>query len=190
MSRDHVEKTLRALPEPDLTDADTPELTAADFARMKPPEEVLAPEVLAQFGKRPRGRPKADVTKEHVSLRLDPAVLAYFRSSGPGWQGRVEEVLREAMRREPHLGTAHDTGRFLAGSYAGTLAAHALTHPPRSGWLFHVALAAARGGVLIGYEHAAITAPIWPQAVSLNFDARQVPAVRARAARHFLTRAL
>lgn len=44
-----------------------------------------------------RGRPKADVTKEHVSLRLDRDVLALWRESGPGWQGRINEVLRKAV---------------------------------------------------------------------------------------------
>ena len=31
-----------------------------------------------------RGRPKADVTKEHVNLRLDAAVLETLKASGPG----------------------------------------------------------------------------------------------------------
>jgi len=44
---------------------------------------------------RPVGRPKAVVTKEHVTIRLSPEVTAYFRLSGKGWQTRVDEVLRE-----------------------------------------------------------------------------------------------
>jgi uncharacterized protein (DUF4415 family) len=42
-----------------------------------------------------RGRPKADVTKVPVKLRLDPDVLATLRASGDGWQTRVNRILRE-----------------------------------------------------------------------------------------------
>jgi uncharacterized protein (DUF4415 family) len=35
--------------------------------------------------------------KRQVALRLDPDVLDYFRSTGPGWQSRINEVLRKAM---------------------------------------------------------------------------------------------
>ncbi|MDR2155973.1 MAG: BrnA antitoxin family protein [Burkholderiaceae bacterium] len=42
-----------------------------------------------------RGRPKADVTKVPVKLRLDPDVLAVLRASGDGWQTRVNRILRE-----------------------------------------------------------------------------------------------
>ncbi len=43
-----------------------------------------------------RGRPKLEQTKQHVSLRLDPDVLASFKASGPGWQARINEALRKA----------------------------------------------------------------------------------------------
>jgi uncharacterized protein (DUF4415 family) len=42
------------------------------------------------------GRPKKAASKEAVSIRLDPDVLAYFRASGPGWQSRINEALRKA----------------------------------------------------------------------------------------------
>ena len=42
---------------------------------------------------RPAGSVKAN-RKEQVALRLDPEVLAYFRSTGPGWQSRINEALR------------------------------------------------------------------------------------------------
>jgi len=44
-----------------------------------------------------RGRPKLDAPKEQVSIRLDKDVLARFRSQGPGWQSRVNEILRKAV---------------------------------------------------------------------------------------------
>ena len=45
-----------------------------------------------------RGRPKLKDAKQPVSLRLDPDVLAHFRSSGRGWQGRINAVLRKAAK--------------------------------------------------------------------------------------------
>jgi uncharacterized protein (DUF4415 family) len=42
------------------------------------------------------GRPKKAAPKKAVNIRLDPDVLAYFRSTGPGWQSRVNAALRKA----------------------------------------------------------------------------------------------
>ena len=42
-----------------------------------------------------KGRPRGS-TKQPVSLRLDPEVIAYFRKSGPGWQTRMNDMLRKA----------------------------------------------------------------------------------------------
>ena len=42
------------------------------------------------------GRPKAQVTKTSVTLRLDPDVLESFRASGKGWQSRMNDALRKA----------------------------------------------------------------------------------------------
>jgi hypothetical protein len=41
-------------------------------------------------------RPKGEVREETISLRLDPDVLARLRESRPGWQSRINAVLREA----------------------------------------------------------------------------------------------
>lgn len=35
--------------------------------------------------------------KEMVTLRIDSEVLAYFQDGGPGWQDRINEVLRQAV---------------------------------------------------------------------------------------------
>jgi len=43
-----------------------------------------------------RGRPKAAVTKTSTTIRLDPDVLEKFKADGPGWQSRINEVLRRA----------------------------------------------------------------------------------------------
>lgn len=42
-----------------------------------------------------RGRPKAPVTKERLSIRLSPDVVERFRASGRGWQTRMDAALRQ-----------------------------------------------------------------------------------------------
>jgi uncharacterized protein (DUF4415 family) len=44
-----------------------------------------------------RGRPPASNPKEPISIRIDAEVLERFRQSGPGWQGRINEILRKAV---------------------------------------------------------------------------------------------
>lgn len=46
----------------------------------------------------PRGRPGSANAKRQVTLRLDPAILDYFRAAGPGWQSRINAALREHTR--------------------------------------------------------------------------------------------
>ena len=47
-----------------------------------------------------RGRPPLPegTRKESVSLRLSPDILHWLRCTGPGWQSRVEQMLRERMQ--------------------------------------------------------------------------------------------
>ena len=66
-----------------------PELTDEDFARG---EWHIGGVPVA------RGRPKSKTPKEHVNLRLDPDVLAYFRAGGAGWQSRINATLRKAAK--------------------------------------------------------------------------------------------
>jgi len=46
-----------------------------------------------------RGRPKSANPKQLVSVRYSPEVLAYFKSTGEGWQSRMDGVLREYVTR-------------------------------------------------------------------------------------------
>jgi uncharacterized protein (DUF4415 family) len=46
-----------------------------------------------------RGRPKSAITKQLVSVRYSPEVLAYFKSTGDGWQSRMDGVLRDYVSR-------------------------------------------------------------------------------------------
>ena len=43
-----------------------------------------------------RGRPKSAAPKQAISLRIDADVLEKFKADGPGWQGRMNEILRKA----------------------------------------------------------------------------------------------
>lgn len=43
------------------------------------------------------GRPKS--SKQVVSLRLDPEVLHAFKVTGPGWQAKINEVLKANLPR-------------------------------------------------------------------------------------------
>jgi len=46
-----------------------------------------------------RGRPKSENKKLLVSVRYSPEVVAYFKSTGEGWQSRMDGVLREYVER-------------------------------------------------------------------------------------------
>jgi uncharacterized protein (DUF4415 family) len=82
----------------DLRDvSDNPELTKADFARAKPFSEVF-PDLAASIRK---GRgPNKSPTKKLVSLRRSPEVIEHFKSTGAGWQSRIDETLRKAVKRK------------------------------------------------------------------------------------------
>jgi uncharacterized protein (DUF4415 family) len=47
-----------------------------------------------------RGRPKSENKKLLVSVRYSPEVVTYFRSTGEGWQSRMDGVLREYVGRK------------------------------------------------------------------------------------------
>ena len=48
--------------------------------------------------KRTRGKNKAP-TKQQIAIRIDQEVIVAFRAEGPGWQTRINEVLRHWVRR-------------------------------------------------------------------------------------------
>ena len=47
-----------------------------------------------------RGRPPLDEPKVSTTIRLDADVLAAYRADGPGWQTRMNDVLRLHLERE------------------------------------------------------------------------------------------
>jgi uncharacterized protein (DUF4415 family) len=62
-------------------DPDTYELSAADLKQMKK-----------------IGRPKAEVTKERITIRLSPDVVEAFKASGAGWQTRIDTALKDWLK--------------------------------------------------------------------------------------------
>ncbi|MFA7399413.1 MAG: BrnA antitoxin family protein [Sideroxydans sp.] len=46
-----------------------------------------------------RGRPKSENKKLLVSVRYSPEVVAFFKSTGEGWQARMDGVLRNYVTR-------------------------------------------------------------------------------------------
>jgi uncharacterized protein (DUF4415 family) len=72
------------------------ELTREDIADFRPPEEALPSRLVEQLPRRPGERgPGRRLPKVALSLRLSPEVVAHFRATGPGWQRRIDDVLKE-----------------------------------------------------------------------------------------------
>ena len=78
-------------------------ITAA--AKSDPNAQPLAPTQLKAMVplKALRGRPKLDKPKQLVSVRYSPEVIEYFKSTGDGWQSRMDEVLLKHVARHTHL---------------------------------------------------------------------------------------
>lgn len=49
--------------------------------------------------KRRPGRPRSEVKRPMVSMRIDPDVLEKLRAMGPGWQTKVNSYLRTLMEQ-------------------------------------------------------------------------------------------
>ena len=47
------------------------------------------------------GRPKASITKIPTAIRLSADVVEYFKSTGAGWQSRIDAALRDWMSGHP-----------------------------------------------------------------------------------------
>ena len=73
---------------------DAPELDKAFFDRA----HVYVGDTLVRRG---RGRPPLAAPKQAVTVRLEPELLARLRASGPGWQTRLNEAVREYLAKHP-----------------------------------------------------------------------------------------
>ena len=76
---------------------DVPEATDEEWSRAVPFKDAH-PEIHAAW-KRGRGRPPVEQPKVHIGLRLAADVVKGVRATGPGYNARVERVLREALAK-------------------------------------------------------------------------------------------
>ena len=86
---------------PEMVDDDNPEWTDEDFKRAKKFSEL--PKSLQQTLRNVRG-PQKSPTKERITIRLSRDVLERFRASGEGWQGRVDDALKQWLKRHSPVG--------------------------------------------------------------------------------------
>ncbi len=70
-------------------------------AKADPDAQPLTPKQLSAMVplKSLRGRPKSDNKKLLLSVRYSPEVVAYFKSTGEGWQSRMDGVLQQYVAR-------------------------------------------------------------------------------------------
>lgn len=70
-------------------------------AKTDPDAQPLLPKQLKEMIpiKAVRGRPKSTNKKLLVSVRYSPEVVAYFKSTGEGWQSRMDGVLLKYVAR-------------------------------------------------------------------------------------------
>ena len=75
------------------------ELTAKDFRHFRPVGS-LSPSLAHKLGVRGLQKPP---TKERITIRIARDVLVSFRSTGRGWQSRMDEVLKEWVASRARL---------------------------------------------------------------------------------------
>ena len=78
-------------------DGEVGDLSEVDPALFRPAHEVLPLALQETLGMRRRGPQKAP-TKVPTTIRFDADVLAALKSTGPGWQTRVNETLRADLK--------------------------------------------------------------------------------------------
>jgi uncharacterized protein (DUF4415 family) len=85
-----------------VADPDTYVPTEEEFKRFKP-----------LF---PRGRPKSEKPKISITVRLDGAIVEFFRSGGDGWQTRLNALLAAHVKRAGKRKPAKPKGKAVGVS--------------------------------------------------------------------------
>lgn len=78
---------------PELFDAENPEWTD-EMLKQSVRFDALPDALKTKL----RGRPKAAVTKERITIRLSQEVVDRFRASGDGWQTRMDAALKDWLK--------------------------------------------------------------------------------------------
>lgn len=94
MPRRMSNRQIGAMQDPEVFDHDNPEWTEADFKRAKPASSL--PENILKSFPKTRGQ-QAAPKKVPVSIRLSAEVVERFKADGPGWQSRIDAVLKKAV---------------------------------------------------------------------------------------------
>jgi predicted RNase H-like nuclease/uncharacterized protein (DUF4415 family) len=142
-----------------IDDPDNPEWTEEMFRTARPLREN--PELLAKLleasanlrARKARGRPPLEYPKMQVTLRLDEEVVNAFREDGPGWQSRINEELKNVVKRPREQAVMSFVG--LDGSSNGWVAVRIERHERRIDFLDRIER-------LMGtpFQRAAIDIPI------------------------------
>ncbi len=95
-------------PDPESIDDENPEADEEWFRQARPAAEVLpeifGAEVAAEMLRPKRGRPRSATPKQHVNIRLDADVVRAFKSTGKGWQTRMNDALRDWLSTHAPVG--------------------------------------------------------------------------------------
>lgn len=76
-----------AITEAAMSDPDARPLTDEEWAAAKPGTRV--------------GWPRSPVRKVSTTIRFDADVLAAMKATGPGWQTRINDILRDYLKGRP-----------------------------------------------------------------------------------------
>lgn len=85
--------------DPEIAEFERGLLESIDQMKRGEVGRVHTPEMIA--GYKARGRPVGSVkaeTKQAVTVRYSPEVLASFRASGKGWQARMNDALKDWLQ--------------------------------------------------------------------------------------------
>ena len=92
--RNSIECTGTVIQKQIASDDDAKEASDSDLTQAKPFAEAF-PDLMDTI-RRGRGRPAVANPRKQISLRLDGDVIDKFKSTGKGWQGRLNDALRKA----------------------------------------------------------------------------------------------
>lgn len=85
-----------------IFDEDNPEWTPERWKNALAVDELpseLRAKILEAFPNTKVRGPQKTPTKEAVSIRLSPEVLNHYRATGKGWQTRIDEALKAAIKK-------------------------------------------------------------------------------------------
>lgn len=77
------------------------EPTLKEMRLFRPIHEVMSPEFIAMLPKRKVGQrgPQKQPKKILLTSRYSEDVIQYFKSTGPGWQTKMDNALREWIKK-------------------------------------------------------------------------------------------